>query len=117
MLATRSVCIVATILAPGVGVVCKSSTRSSSGNPAANHVDLSLGPSARKLMGGVTVPLIDRSARIARVKPDQPGAYTVSDLLMVDGREAHREAAEVRARPWTEGRARFAPNGARVRPS
>ena len=123
MFAIRSLCIVATILALGAGAACNSSPRSSTGDPAVNRVGLSLEPSTRDLMVGETVTITARSqdtygrdsqlnwsstagqvnteqnGRIARVKFDQPGTYTVSAVLMIDGREARREAVEIRVKP------------------
>ncbi|MFN0010041.1 MAG: PKD domain-containing protein [Phycisphaerales bacterium] len=116
-------CVVASILALGAVGACEKNTRSSSGEPATSRVNLSLEPSTRSLMVGEIVTITARSedtygrnsqlnwsstagkvtteenGRIARVKFEQPGTYTVSAVLMIDGREARREAVEIRVKP------------------
>jgi uncharacterized protein YjdB len=124
MFAIRSVCIVATLLVLGTGVACKNSSRNtSSGNPAISSVGFSIESSARDLMVGETVTLTARTentygrdsevkwtstagkvtteqnGRIARVQFDQPGTYTVTGVLLIDGRETRRDSVEVRVRP------------------
>lgn len=97
--------------------------RTSSGDPAMAHVDLNLDVSSHDIIAGEVVTLTARTqdtygrdsdikwestsgkitteqkGRIARVKFDQPGTYSVSAILTVDGREAKRETAEIRVKP------------------
>ncbi len=119
----RTTCVVASILALGAVGACNRNTRSSSNDPAVSRVNLTLEASTRTLMVGEIVTITARSedtygrdskltwsstagkltteqnGRIARVKFDQPGTYTVSAVLMIDGREARREAVEILVKP------------------
>src|ERR1043165_3457155 len=110
-----SVCLVVGALALGAGAACSTNERSSSGDPAVGRVNLTLEPSTRDLLVGETVTVTARTqdtygrdsqlnwnstagsvsteenGRVARVKFDRPGTYTVGAVLMIDGREARRE--------------------------
>lgn len=116
---------VATLLL-GTGIACESwGRRSSNSEPALSRVSLTLEPSTRELVVGETVTITARSedtygrdsdlewmttsgklsteenGRIARVKFDQPGMYTVSAVLSVEGRETRRATVEIRVKPLT----------------
>jgi hypothetical protein len=41
----------------------------------------------------------EQNGRIARVKLDQPGTYTVTAVLTADGQEIRRETVEIRVKP------------------
>lgn len=43
--------------------------------------------------------ITEEQGRIARARFDQPGAYTITSILMVDGREADRDSVTVNVRP------------------
>jgi hypothetical protein len=123
MTVIRRVCLVAWVFAIGAGPACNSSSRTSSTDPAVSRVNLTLEPSTRDLMVGETVTITARNqdtygrdsqinwtstsgklsteqnGRIARVRFDHPGAYSVSAVLMIDGQETRREAVEIRVKP------------------
>ena len=123
MNALRPACLAAAILVIGSGVACDTSSRSSSSDPAISRVALKLEPSTRELMTGETVTITARSqdtygrnselnwtttsgdltteqnGRIARVKFDDAGTYTVTAVLMIDGHEERREAVNIRVKP------------------
>lgn len=43
----------------------------------------------------------DEGGRLARVKFDTPGTYTVTAYLMVDGKEVKRDSVNIEVRPTT----------------
>lgn len=102
---------------------CDSSSRISASDPTVSRVGFTLEPSTRDLVAGETVTIFARSydtfgrdpeitwsassgiltteqgRRIARVKFDQPGTFTVTAVLTADGREIKRESVEIRVKP------------------
>lgn len=102
---------------------CNSSSRTSSSDPTVSRVGFTLEPSTHNLVAGETVTIFARSydtygrdpqitwsvsagkitteqnGRIARVKLDQPGTYTVTAVLTADGQEIKRETVEIRVKP------------------
>ncbi len=101
---------------------CNSSSRTTS-DPAVSRVGFNLEPSTRNLIAGETVTIFARSydtygrdpqitwtttggslnteqaGRVARVKIDEAGTYTVTAVLTADGREIKRESVEIRVKP------------------
>ncbi len=121
----RSISLISvTTIVLGAGIACETTSRSNS-EPALSRVSLTLEPSTRELVVGETVTITARSedtygrnselewmttsgklsteenGRIARVKFDQPGMYTVSAILNIEGREARRATVEIRVKPLT----------------
>lgn len=43
----------------------------------------------------------DENGRLARVKFDKPGTYTVTGILKVDGKEVKRDSVNIEVRPTT----------------
>ncbi len=102
---------------------CGNSSRNSSSDSTVSRVGFTLEPSTRDLVAGESVTIFARSydtygrdpeitwtssagritteqnGRIARVKFDQPGTYSVSAVLTADGREIKRETVEIRVKP------------------
>jgi uncharacterized protein YjdB len=102
---------------------CNTTSRTSASDPTVSRVGFTLEPSTRTLVAGETVTIFARSydtygrdpeiawtassgkmtteqnGRIARVKLDQPGTYTVTAVLTADGQEIRRETVEIRVKP------------------
>ncbi|MDX2133000.1 MAG: hypothetical protein SFY69_13205 [Planctomycetota bacterium] len=110
----------AALLALGAAQACQSSRTSSTGERLPS---IAVEASSREVIAGELVTFIARSrdtygreteirwrstagdiqtdqdGRVARVKFDQPGTYSVSAVLIFDGREVERDTIEVRVRP------------------
>lgn len=41
----------------------------------------------------------EQNGRVARVRFEQPGTYTVTSILSLDGRETRRQAVDIRVKP------------------
>ncbi len=105
----------------GLGVAgCETGSRYST---TEEKTDLNLEPSTTSLLVGETVTITARvhdtygrdaklewsstagdldteqNGRVARVKFTEPGTYTVSAKLMVDGREVRHDYVEIRVKP------------------
>lgn len=102
---------------------CNTSSRTSASDPTVSRVGFSLEPSTRDLVAGETVTIFARSydtygrepeitwsssagkitteqnGRIARVRLDEPGTFTVTAVLTADGQEIKRETVEIRVKP------------------
>jgi hypothetical protein len=110
------------LLALGTSAACDTTTHSS-GDPASSHVGLSLETSTRELTKGEIVTIIARSedtygreskiswtttsgdltteqnGRVARIRFEEAGTYTVTAVLMIDGREARRATVDIHVKP------------------
>lgn len=100
---------------------CNNSTRSGNGNTIGT-ANIDIDASSSSIVAGETVTFVARSrdtygrdakirwtttagritteqdGRIARVKFDEPGTYTVRAILDIDGREAISDMSEIRVR-------------------
>ncbi len=110
-------------LALGLGVAgCETGSRYET-TPSESRVGLDLKPSTTSLLVGEIVTVTARvndiygrdaklewtstagdldteqEGRVARVKFNEPGTYTVSAKLMVDGREVQHDYVEIRVKP------------------
>lgn len=110
------------LIAAGSLVACNQTSRSS-GDPTVSRVGLNLESSTRTLLIGEVVTIIARTedtygrdskitwtttsgdltteqdGRVARVKFDQPGLYTITAVLEVDGKETRRSSVDIRVKP------------------
>jgi len=122
MSACRHITLASTLALVLIGIGCDSMKSSSTGTNQPK-VGFALEPSTREILAGETVTITARTqdtlgrdaevkwsttsgkltteqnGRIARVKFDEPGTYTVNGMLMVNGREVRREMTEIRVRP------------------
>ncbi len=110
------------LIAAGTLVACNNTSRSS-GDPTVSRVGLNLDASTHNLLIGEVVTIIARTedtygrdskltwtttsgkltteqdGRVARVKFDEAGLYTVTAVLTVDGKETRRETVDIRVKP------------------
>ena len=61
-------------------------------NTAGANADIEWGSTGGRLM-------TDDNNRVARISFDQPGVYTVTARLLIDGREVDRESTNITVRP------------------
>lgn len=105
------------------GTACQSNQGPASSQQQVSRVGLSLDPSMRSILAGETVTIVARTedtygrdskitwtsssgelrteqgGRVARVRFDQPGKYTVVAVLGIDGQETRRETVEITVKP------------------
>jgi hypothetical protein len=121
---TRLACVATLSLFVAAGAACNSShTTSTTSDPALSHVDLALDASNREVVVGDTITVTARTedtygrnsqikwnstagnldteqeGRVARIRFDQPGTYTVSAILSVDGKETRRASVDIHVKP------------------
>ncbi len=112
-------------LALGLGVAgCETGSRYGT-VPSESRVDIDLEPSTTRLVTGETVTITARvndtygrdakvawmstagdidteqDGRVARIKFNEPGTYTVSAVLIIDGNEVRRDFVEIHVKPLT----------------
>lgn len=123
MKSIKCMLVVSALIAAGSLVACNQSSRSSDGDPTVSRVGLTLDASTHTLLIGEVVTIIARTedtygrdskltwtstsgkltteqdGRVARVKFDEAGLYTVTAVLSVEGRETRRATVDIRVKP------------------